>query len=917
MHRKPVLLSPSKEWRDPIFAAPSPSRKDTGPLTTPRHREPPLSPFRSPLMGSANPAIPAGSPLGSRSRRALASPVRDVRQADRGDHGGGGGNSKRLAQLCILRTAQAQLNSAHLPRPPSSAQPSPMFSAESPSSLLCQAGSALSSSAQARASFESVQAPCSAPSGPRSAREGAADMFDPFLLPAPAFPLRDQPSSPPPLPVAQPAQVPSAEDTGATSADRGDRCEILEPPRHADDDATAAAMAAEIAEKNVTMARDERSGENLGGQEGNGVGRIRMAGENSGQMGVMRAEKAALAEPLGTRAGSECADRENVGRIDSRGNLGGKRGDNPGACSRDAQNASVRSTLMELAANKKLPHGPRKGDPMYECKRCPFASPARSPLSHSAALTPPVHLPSRLHIPPALTGLTCGGNGGVGMGRLGLVAPALATMPAACASTLSRPASNARFDTAAPSVPSRQRPAMLSLSRSAQRVLRVSGSSVGTALILTRSTIKRIIPAAFYSSDQYGERKGQYRPQSQGYKAGNQQRSYEKSSYGGQEYPQSSQYKRSDQQSSNQFSQYDQQPYQSRSSPGSYQRRGEQQQPPQQPPPPPAAQQQQYGQEEASDEIETIEWQSELSNSVQLIGNIAAEPALRFFDNGNSVARVKLAVGWKKANGEKRTDWYAIEMWNDMANLAQNLKKGAQVYVKGRLHMEEYTDRNGVLKLDPKVDVKQICLVASKFGASSSNQSSSRGRETSPGGYNKGSYNQGGYNQGAYAPQETTYSEQNSYSSSQGYDNQNYGNQAGSGGQGGAMDAPVVVTDEKGLPRIPRFDGKLNAGQVEALWREFFQDPVQFFDYREMKQHNEVPSKYPDFKKLATGQPLWVESRGTPPWVHDSLQRYDDAFALALAGMPLEGQEEGAAGAGGGEQFQEEFGGGAMDARGF
>ncbi|CAI5984823.1 unnamed protein product [Closterium sp. NIES-65] len=186
------------------------------------------------------------------------------------------------------------------------------------------------------------------------------------------------------------------------------------------------------------------------------------------------------------------------------------------------------------------------------------------------------------------------------------------------------------------------------------------------------------------------------------------------------------------------------------------------------------------------------------------------------------------------------------------------------------------------------------------------------------------------------------------------------------------MDGPVVATDDKGLPRIPRFVGRLTgtlgkkeagcgvewwaggeerrggnlptrcplcapslapaspprlclpslalaAGQVEALWRDFFNDPVQFFDYREMKQHAEVPPKYPDFKKIATGEPLWVESRGTPPWVHDSLQKYDDAFAAALAGMPLEGQggEEGAAGAGVEEQFQEEFGGGAMDARGF
>ncbi|CAI7781207.1 unnamed protein product, partial [Closterium sp. NIES-54] len=647
MNRKPVLLSPAKEWRDPIFAAPSPSRKDNGPLTTPRHREPPLSPFRSPLMGSTNPAIPAGSPLGSRSRRALASPVRDVRQADRGDHGGGGGNSKRLAQLCILRTAQAQLNSANPLRPPSSAQPSPIFSAESPSSLLCQAGSALSSSAQARASFESVHVPCSAPSGPMSAQDGAADMLDPFLLPAPAFPLRDQPSSPPPLPVAQPAQAPSAEDTGATFADRGDRCKMAEPPQHADDDATTAAMVADTAEKNVTMARDERNGENLGGQEGNGVGRIWMGGENGAQMGVMRAGKAALAEPLATRAGVVCADRENVGRIDSRGNLGGKRGDHLGAGSRDAQNASVRSTLMELAANKKLPHGPRKGDPMYECKRCPLASPARSPLSHSAALTPPVHLPSRLHIPTALTGLTRGGNGGMGMGRLGLAAPG------SCGSSP-----------------------------------RGDSSSLW----------------------------------------------------------------------SQQF-------------------------------------QQQYGQQQRQQQHQQQQQQQQHQVLVQQVKQLQQ---------------------------------------HQQRHLSES-------HCKEDIHSS-------------CVDVKHIALVASKFGGSNNNQgSSSRGRETSPGGYNKGNYNQenynqggynqGSYNQGAYSPQETAYPEQSSYSSNQGnYGNQSFGNQsqsfgnqAGSGGQGGAMDGPVVATDDKGLPRIPRFDGKLNAGQVEALWRDFFDDPVQFFDYREMK----------------------------------------------------------------------------------
>ncbi|GJP53494.1 hypothetical protein CLOM_g12657 [Closterium sp. NIES-68] len=459
---------------------------------------------------------------------------------------------------------------------------------------------------------------------------------------------------------------------------------------------------------------------------------------------------------------------------------------------------------------------------------------------------------------------------------------------------------------------------MLSLSRSAQRVLRGSGASLGTALQLTRSTVQRLVPTASYSSDQFGDlsgdRRGPYRrgdrdDQSGNKPAGgrsepeNQQRSFQRSPYDGQGYPQSNQYSRSDQHSS----QY--------KPPGPYQRRGEQQRQPQQPPAP--AQQQQYQQQqEGGDELETIEWQSELSNTVHLIGTIALDPVPRFLDSGKCVTNMRLAVGWKKANGEKRTDWYALQLWDDLAMCAQNVKKGARVYVSGRLHMEEYTDSSGAPRLEPKVDVKRIALVASNFGNSGS------GRKSSQGGFDQGVYSQGGYNQGGYSPQPTAYAEpSNSSTSTQGrYDSQSYGNQSGyssvSSYSGPGGNSALAEGEEelsvRDLPRVPRFDGKLNTEQVHALWDQFFKDPVQFFDYREFKRQGVISPKAPDFKKAATGEPLWVDARDPPYWLHASLELYDRELASAMAGLPV-GGEGGEAGEEGGEQY----GGGAMDARGF
>ena len=79
-------------------------------------------------------------------------------------------------------------------------------------------------------------------------------------------------------------------------------------------------------------------------------------------------------------------------------------------------------------------------------------------------------------------------------------------------------------------------------------------------------------------------------------------------------------------------------------------------------------------------------------NQVILIGRLGRDPEVRYLPNGEAVANFGLATSenWKDRNGEKqeRTEWHNIVMYRKLAEIAgQYLKKGAQVYITGRLLM--------------------------------------------------------------------------------------------------------------------------------------------------------------------------------------------------------------------------------------
>lgn len=86
-------------------------------------------------------------------------------------------------------------------------------------------------------------------------------------------------------------------------------------------------------------------------------------------------------------------------------------------------------------------------------------------------------------------------------------------------------------------------------------------------------------------------------------------------------------------------------------------------------------------------------------NKVILIGNLGADPEMKYFESGSCTARFNLATSESYTkNGERitQTEWHRIELWDNLAKIAeQYLKKGDTAYIEGKIRTEEWQDKDG------------------------------------------------------------------------------------------------------------------------------------------------------------------------------------------------------------------------------
>ena len=87
-------------------------------------------------------------------------------------------------------------------------------------------------------------------------------------------------------------------------------------------------------------------------------------------------------------------------------------------------------------------------------------------------------------------------------------------------------------------------------------------------------------------------------------------------------------------------------------------------------------------------------------NKVMIIGNLGAEPEMRFTPNGNPVTSFRVATNrrYTTSQGERReeTEWFSVVAWNRLAEQCnQFLTKGRLIYVEGRLRTRTWEGQDG------------------------------------------------------------------------------------------------------------------------------------------------------------------------------------------------------------------------------
>lgn len=166
---------------------------------------------------------------------------------------------------------------------------------------------------------------------------------------------------------------------------------------------------------------------------------------------------------------------------------------------------------------------------------------------------------------------------------------------------------------------------------------------------------------------------------------------------------------------------------------------------------------------------------------ITVVGNLVADPELRFIPSGAAVANFRIASTPRSFNRETNQweDGEALFLtcncWRQMAeNVAETLTKGMRVIVNGKLRQRSYQTKEGENRIVFEVEVDEVGP-SLKYATASVNRNP---REGGQGGYGGGNYggNQGGGNFGGGQNQGGN---QGGYQGNQG----GYGGQPNQGGQ--------------------------------------------------------------------------------------------------------------------------------------
>jgi len=124
-------------------------------------------------------------------------------------------------------------------------------------------------------------------------------------------------------------------------------------------------------------------------------------------------------------------------------------------------------------------------------------------------------------------------------------------------------------------------------------------------------------------------------------------------------------------------------------------------------------------------------------NRVSLIGNLGADPELRYTGSGDAVATLSIATTekWKDKQGQpqEKTEWHRAVFFKRQAEvLAEHTRKGSKLYVEGSLTTRKWQDKQGNDRYTTEIKGRGFEFLDSKPQGQAPNQAPAQAPSQSP-----------------------------------------------------------------------------------------------------------------------------------------------------------------------------------------
>lgn len=119
-------------------------------------------------------------------------------------------------------------------------------------------------------------------------------------------------------------------------------------------------------------------------------------------------------------------------------------------------------------------------------------------------------------------------------------------------------------------------------------------------------------------------------------------------------------------------------------------------------------------------------------NKVILVGNVGKDPEVKYSPSGTPIAKFSLATSEKYKDRsdewQERTEWHNIVAWQRLAEIVgEYVKKGAKLYIEGKLQTSSWEDRDsGTKRYRTEIVARDLVLLGSHQNGGDSEDRSNR-----------------------------------------------------------------------------------------------------------------------------------------------------------------------------------------------